>query len=90
VATIVQREINRFVFETSGGLLKPIILEAIRQELHPHFQEGDLSSVVQSMFGVSGPLAGRKPVSPETPAALPPRSISPFGTRSGAAITAAR
>ena len=71
VATIVQREINRFVLKTSGGLLKPIILDAIRQELHPHFQEGDLSSASQSMFGASGPLAGRKPVSPGAPATLP-------------------
>ncbi|WP_319585642.1 SDR family NAD(P)-dependent oxidoreductase [uncultured Desulfobulbus sp.] len=72
VATIMQREINRFVLETSGGLLKPIILEAIRQELHPHFQEDDLSSALQSMVGASEPLAGRMPVSPGTPAALPP------------------
>jgi len=79
VATIVQREINRFVFETSGGLLKPIILEAIRQELHPHFQEGDLSSALQSMFGASEPLAGRKPVSPGAPPAtlLPPLDHPP-------------
>jgi NAD(P)-dependent dehydrogenase (short-subunit alcohol dehydrogenase family)/acyl carrier protein len=68
----MQREINRFVLESSGGLLKPIILEALRQELHPHFQEGDLSSALQSMFGTSEPLAGRMPVSPGTPAALPP------------------
>jgi malonyl CoA-acyl carrier protein transacylase len=72
VATIMQREINRFVLETSGDLLKPIILEAIRQELHPHFQEDDLSSALQSMFGASEPLAGRMPVSPGTLAPLPP------------------
>ncbi len=72
VATIMQREINRFVLETSGGLLKPIILEAIRQELYPHLQEGDLSSALQSMFGTSEPLARRNPVFPGTPAAMPP------------------
>jgi len=72
VATIMQREINRFVLETSGGLLKPIILDAIRRELHPHFQEGDLSSVLQSMFGTSEPLAGLNPVDPGTPPPLPP------------------
>ena len=72
VAAIMQREINRFVLETSGGLLKPIILEAIRQELHPHFQEGELSSALQSMFGASESLAGWIPVSPGTPEILSP------------------
>jgi len=72
VATIMQREINRFVLETFGGRLKPIILEAIRDELNPHFQEGDLSSALQSMFEGGEPLVDRKPASPGKPAAPPP------------------
>jgi malonyl CoA-acyl carrier protein transacylase len=52
---IIQREINRFVIETFDGLLKPNILEAIRQELDPTFQEGDLSSIINSMLMGCGP-----------------------------------
>jgi malonyl CoA-acyl carrier protein transacylase len=61
---IIQREINRFVVETFGRFLRPNILEAIRQEIDPTFQEGDLSSVIKSMLAGSGPFEGRK----ETPA----------------------
>ena len=57
---IVQREINRFVLETFGRFLKPNILEAIRQEVNPTFQEDDLASVIQSMLGGSGPPEGRR------------------------------
>ena len=57
---IVQREINRFVLETFGRFLKPDILEAIRQEVDPAFQEDDLASVIQSMLGGSGPPEGRR------------------------------
>ena len=71
---IIQREINRFVIETFGRFLKPNILEAIRQELNPTFQEGDLSSVIKSMLVGSGPPEGQKQVSPEKPASLPPDS----------------
>jgi len=56
VERIIQREINRFVMETFGRSLESKILEAIRQELNPTFQEGDLSSVYQIHaygFGVS-------------------------------------
>jgi malonyl CoA-acyl carrier protein transacylase len=52
---IVQREISRFVLETFGRFLKPNILEAIRQEVNPAFQEDELASVIQSMLGGSGP-----------------------------------
>ena len=71
VERIIQREINRFVIETFGRLLKPNILEAIRQELDPTFQEGDLSSVIKSMLVGSGPPEGRKQVSPGKPASPP-------------------
>ncbi len=71
VERIIQREINRFVIETFGRLLKPNILEAIRQELDPTFQEGDLSSVIKSMLVGSGPPEGQKQVSPGKPASPP-------------------
>jgi len=77
---IVQREINRFVIETSGGLLKPIILEAVRRELHPRFQEGDLSSALQSMVGASEPFAERAPISSGASAALPSLVLRPSST----------
>ncbi len=57
---IVQREINRFVLETFGRFLKPDILEAIRHEVDPAFQEDDLASVVQSMLGGCGAPEGRR------------------------------
>ncbi len=59
--TIIQREINRFVFDTSGGLLTPVFLAAIRQEMDPHFQAEDLFSALKSMFGASEPLPGGTP-----------------------------
>jgi malonyl CoA-acyl carrier protein transacylase len=55
---IVQREINRFVLETFGRFLKPNILEAIRKEVNPAFQEDDLASVIQSMLGGAGSPEG--------------------------------
>ena len=58
---IVRREINRFVLDTFGRYLMPTILEAIRQEVNPTFQEADLASVVQSLLGRSGPVqSGRQ------------------------------
>jgi (acyl-carrier-protein) S-malonyltransferase len=76
VERIIQREINRFMIETFGRFLKPNILEAIRQELNPTFQEGDLSSVIKSMIGDSGLLKGQKQVSPGKPAS-PPHDLTP-------------
>jgi acyl transferase domain-containing protein/NAD(P)-dependent dehydrogenase (short-subunit alcohol dehydrogenase family)/acyl carrier protein len=37
VAAIMQREINSFVLESFGRIIKPQILEAIRRELDPNF-----------------------------------------------------
>jgi NAD(P)-dependent dehydrogenase (short-subunit alcohol dehydrogenase family)/acyl carrier protein len=71
VERIIQREINRFVIETFGRFLESNILEAIRQELDPTFQEGDLSSVIKSMLVGSGPPEGRKQVSFGKPASPP-------------------
>ena len=56
---IVQREINRFMLESFGRFLRPNILEAIRREVNPAFQESDLTSVIQSMLGGCGPPESR-------------------------------
>ncbi|WP_306549732.1 SDR family NAD(P)-dependent oxidoreductase [Desulfobulbus sp.] len=69
VERIIQREINRFVLETFGRFLKPNILDAIRGELHPQFQEGNLAAALQSMLGALDPLADQQPVAPVQPAA---------------------
>jgi malonyl CoA-acyl carrier protein transacylase len=76
VERIIQREINRFVMETFGRFLKPNILEAVRQELNPAFQEGDLSSVIKSMLGDSGLLEDQKQISPGE-SASPPLDLTP-------------
>jgi malonyl CoA-acyl carrier protein transacylase len=67
VERIVQREINQFVLETFGHLLKPGILQAIRQEHNPAFQESDLSYVIKSMPAGSVLPEGRKQVTPVKP-----------------------
>ncbi|MBA3013182.1 MAG: SDR family oxidoreductase [Proteobacteria bacterium] len=72
---IIQREINRFVMENSGQFLKSNILEAIRHELNPKFKEGDLSSVIKSMFGGFEPPEGLK--------LLAPVSVEPSGPAAG-------
>jgi malonyl CoA-acyl carrier protein transacylase len=71
---IIQREINRFVMETFGHLVKPNILAALRQELNPGVQETDLSSAIKSMLGATGPVrehGEQKQVSPGK-SAFPP------------------
>jgi malonyl CoA-acyl carrier protein transacylase len=72
VEKIIQREINRFVIETFGSILKPKMLEAIRQELDPTFQEGDLSSAIQSIPADFMPSESREPVFPGKPASPSP------------------
>ena len=84
VERIIQREINRFMLDTFGRFLKPSILEAIRGELHPQYQEGDLSSALKSMLGAIEPLADQLPVSPAKQAAAaappPPLDFAPAVT----------
>jgi len=75
VERIIQREINRFVMETYGRFLEPHILAAIRREHDPTFQEGDLSSAIQSMLRDSGSPEGQPPFSLGEPAAPHPKPI---------------
>jgi acyl transferase domain-containing protein/NAD(P)-dependent dehydrogenase (short-subunit alcohol dehydrogenase family)/acyl carrier protein len=81
---IVQREITRFVMETFSHFLVPNILEAVRQELDPAFQEGDLASVVRSMVGDFDSFEGRKRGSSGEPAApaIPEQASPPSGETS--------
>jgi malonyl CoA-acyl carrier protein transacylase len=90
VERIIQREVNRFVMETFGQLLKPNILQAIRREHDPAFQEGDLSDVIKSMLEGSGYPEGQQQVSPAKPAVTtltpaPSASGQPTAATSGAA-----
>ena len=71
---IIQREINRFVMENSGQFLKSNILEAIRQELNPKFKQGDLSTVIKSMFGGCEPPDLKQ---------IAPVSVEPSGSADG-------
>ncbi|MGD9948755.1 MAG: SDR family NAD(P)-dependent oxidoreductase [Desulfobulbus sp.] len=77
VDIIIQREINRFVLETFGGLIKPKILDAVRT-IHPHFEGDDLSPTLQSILGASGPIADQMQIAPGKPAAsLPALELPP-------------
>jgi len=69
---IIQREINRLVLATFGGILKPNILETIRRELNPQFQEGDLASALLAMLGGDGTSEDRKQGSHGNVAIPPP------------------
>jgi len=46
VAAIVQREINAFVLESFGRILKPQIVEAVRRELDPGFSQERLERIL--------------------------------------------
>jgi len=79
---IVQREINRFVMENFGGVLKPNILEAIRQELNPGFQEGDLSCLLNpKACGAPQPVPRKLAAAEESAPAPPgPAPVQPAST----------
>jgi len=46
VAAIVQREINAFVLESFGRIIKPQILDAVRRELDPNFTQERLDQIL--------------------------------------------
>ena len=46
VAAIVQREINAFVLESFGRIIKPQVLEAVRRELDPDFTRERLDQIL--------------------------------------------
>jgi malonyl CoA-acyl carrier protein transacylase len=86
VERIIQREVNRFVMDTFGQLLKPGILQAIRQEHNPAFQENDLSDVIKAMFTGSAPAEDRKQVSLGKPASPPAASTPPIPGQASPAV----
>lgn len=47
---IVQQEINSFLIESFGRLIKPIILEELRKQLDPSFTEEQLDRELESIF----------------------------------------
>ena len=55
VAAIVQREINAFILESFGKIIKPKIVETVRRELDPGFTEERLD---QHSRGFTGSAAG--------------------------------
>lgn len=71
---IIQREINRFMFDTFGRFLKPNILEAIHREFDPAFREDELSAIIKSRFEGSGPPESCWLVPPVKPVSPPPCS----------------
>jgi len=85
VERIIQREVNRFVMETFGQLLKPSILQAIRREHNPAFQENDLSGVLDAMIAGSGLAEGQKQVSALPPPVAAPSVPGPAAPASGGA-----
>jgi malonyl CoA-acyl carrier protein transacylase len=50
VAAVVQREINAFLMESFGKFLKPQILEAVRREVDPSFDEDRLNHLFSTGF----------------------------------------
>jgi len=72
VAAVVQREINAFVLESFGKFLKPAIVEAVRREADPFFDEARLEALLGG--GVAAPVApAARPAipAPAAPAAAP-------------------
>lgn len=70
VAAIVQREINAFVLESFGRILKPQIVEAVQRELDPGFTQEQLERIL------GGAPAPQVPERKERPAPLT-RLVSP-------------
>ena len=75
---VIQREINRFVLESFGRFVKPGILEAVRRELNPAFQEGDLSEVITAMLAGAEPPKVRPQAAPGKPATPPREPVQPI------------
>ncbi|MFC1828691.1 SDR family NAD(P)-dependent oxidoreductase [Thermodesulfobacteriota bacterium] len=66
MGTIVQREINAFVLESFGRIIKPQIVEAIRRELDPDFTRDRLDQILVSELPLPAP--GEIPVRIESTA----------------------
>lgn len=86
VAAIVQREINAFVLESFGKIIKPQIVEAVRRESDSGFTEERLDQILattpsplprvkapESSAPATAPLPGMKADAPPLPSAPPPK-----------------
>ena len=71
VAAIVQREINAFVLESFGRILKPQIVEAVQRELDPGFTQDQLERILGEAPASLPP--GELPERKDRPAPLPKR-----------------
>lgn len=72
VAAIVQREINAFILESFGKIIKPKIVETVRRELDPGFTGEHLDQILE------GPPAPQPMRSPRPkPAPVPPAGRTP-------------
>jgi len=71
VAAIVQREINAFVMESFGRILKPQIVKAVRSELDPAFTQERLDRILGA--SPAPPPCREYPERKDPPARLPDR-----------------
>jgi acyl transferase domain-containing protein/NAD(P)-dependent dehydrogenase (short-subunit alcohol dehydrogenase family)/acyl carrier protein len=73
VAAIVQREINAFVLESFGKIIKPQIIGAVRRELDPNFKQEGLDRILEaSSSPSSNPLLRPSPALPSVSTPEPP------------------
>jgi malonyl CoA-acyl carrier protein transacylase len=85
VAAIVQREINAFILESFGKIIKPQIVEAVRRELGQDFTQEHLDRILAEspapLIQSESLLRSALPASPPQPevdtAALPAEPIPP-------------
>ncbi len=78
VGTIVQREINAFILDSFGKIIKPQIVEAVRRELDPGFTQERLDCILGGAPAVIPPpraespqIGAPRPLSKAEPAPLP-------------------
>ena len=78
VADVVQREINAFILESFGKIIKPQIVEAVRRELDPGFTEDRLDRILGGTPTVLPEVRAKSPQSDAPPAAPPlPKAAPP-------------
>jgi acyl transferase domain-containing protein len=61
VRTIVQREINAFILDSFGKVIKPQIIEAVRRELDPGFSQERLDRILGGVTAVIPPPQAESP-----------------------------
>ncbi|MBW2058784.1 MAG: SDR family NAD(P)-dependent oxidoreductase [Deltaproteobacteria bacterium] len=84
MVAIVQREINAFVLESFGRILKPQIAEAIRRELDPRFTPEQLDRILEETLRHS--TAPGPPTPIPTPIPAPAGADESAGKRDASAV----